>query len=110
MVRIGLGLAALGRPAYINAGRATDLPPGRSVEAMCARAGEVLDAAYALGVRYVDVARSYGLAKQFLRSRTTASRRSPSSWRPPGPRWVTGSTSTTSTRPPRRAGCSATRR
>jgi aryl-alcohol dehydrogenase-like predicted oxidoreductase len=35
---------------------------------MCARAGEVLDAAYALGVRYVDVARSYGLAEQFLRT------------------------------------------
>jgi aryl-alcohol dehydrogenase-like predicted oxidoreductase len=66
--RIGLGLAALGRPAYISAGRATDLPPGRSVEAMCVRAGEVLDAAYALGVRYVDVARSYGLAEQFLRT------------------------------------------
>jgi aryl-alcohol dehydrogenase-like predicted oxidoreductase len=64
--RIGLGLAALGRPAYITNGRADDLPD-RSVAAMRERTFAVLDAAYAAGVRYVDAARSYGRAEEFLR-------------------------------------------
>src|SRR4051794_20835307 len=64
--RIGLGLAAVGRPAYINLGRASDLPAERTVEAMRARAHELLDSAYAAGVRYFDVARSYGRAEEFL--------------------------------------------
>ncbi|WP_327003422.1 aldo/keto reductase [Dactylosporangium sp. NBC_01737] len=64
--RIGLGLAAVGRPGYINLGRRRDLPDDRSVEALRARSHELLDAAYAAGVRYVDVARSYGLAEEFL--------------------------------------------
>ena len=63
--RIGLGLAALGRPAYINGGRASDLPD-RSVDGLAARTFDVLDAAYAAGVRYVDAARSYGRAEEFL--------------------------------------------
>jgi aryl-alcohol dehydrogenase-like predicted oxidoreductase len=63
--RIGLGLAALGRPAYINVGR-SELPPSRSVADMRAASWAVLDAAYAAGVRWVDVARSYGLAEEFL--------------------------------------------
>src|SRR6185437_12712136 len=63
--RIGLGLAALGRPAYITSGREEDLPD-RSVAGMRARAFSVLDAAYAAGVRYVDAARSYGRAEEFL--------------------------------------------
>jgi aryl-alcohol dehydrogenase-like predicted oxidoreductase len=63
--RIGLGLAALGRPAYITSGREDDLPD-RSVAGMRARAFSVLDAAYAAGVRYVDAARSYGRAEEFL--------------------------------------------
>ncbi|HEX2131430.1 MAG TPA: aldo/keto reductase [Actinophytocola sp.] len=61
----GLGLAALGRPAYINVGRG-ELPAGRSVEAMRAATWAVLDDAYAAGVRWVDVARSYGRAEEFL--------------------------------------------
>ncbi|GAA0583655.1 aldo/keto reductase [Paractinoplanes ferrugineus] len=64
--RIGLGLAAVGRPGYLTLGRDADLPPERSVEAMRARAHELLDAAYASGVRYFDVARSYGRAEEFL--------------------------------------------
>jgi aryl-alcohol dehydrogenase-like predicted oxidoreductase len=63
---IGLGLAALGRPGYINLGRDHDLGPERSVEAMHERAHEVLDTAWSAGIRYVDAARSYGLAEQFL--------------------------------------------
>lgn len=65
--RIGLGLAAVGRPAYITVGRATDLGPDRSVEVMRMRSHALLDAAYAAEVRYVDGARSYGRAEEFLR-------------------------------------------
>lgn len=64
--RIGLGLAAVGRPGYINLGRDRDLPAERTVEAMRLRSHELLDAAYAAGVRYLDAARSYGLAEEFL--------------------------------------------
>ena len=66
--RIGLGLAALGRPAYINIGHARDVVGDTEVEALRARAHEVLDAAYAMGVRYFDAARSYGRAEEFLGS------------------------------------------
>src|SRR5579863_7023693 len=62
---IGLGLAALGRPAYITSGREEDLPD-RSVAGMRARTFSMLDAAYAAGIRYVDAARSYGRAEEFL--------------------------------------------
>ena len=63
--RIGLGLAALGRPAYITAGRGDDLP-NRSVDGLRDQSFLVLDSAYAAGVRYVDAARSYGRAEEFL--------------------------------------------
>jgi aryl-alcohol dehydrogenase-like predicted oxidoreductase len=65
---VGLGLAALGRPAYIDLGRDTDLGPDRDVEALEHRCHQVLDAAYAAGVRYLDAARSYGRAEEFLAS------------------------------------------
>lgn len=64
--RMGLGLAALGRPAYINLGRDGVLPADRTVEAMKAATWQVLDAAYEAGVRWVDAARSYGRAEEFL--------------------------------------------
>ena len=63
---LGLGLAALGRPGYINLGHDVDLGAGKSVEAMRVHAWAVLDAAWDAGVRYFDVARSYGLAEEFL--------------------------------------------
>lgn len=66
--RVGLGLAALGRPAYINVGHAGDLGGDTDVDALRARAHEVLDAAFAAGVRYFDAARSYGRAEEFLGS------------------------------------------
>jgi aryl-alcohol dehydrogenase-like predicted oxidoreductase len=75
---VGLGLAALGRPAYIDLGRATDLGPDRAVEALERRCHQVLDAAYAAGVRYVDAARSYGRAEAFLASWLTTRGRGPS--------------------------------
>jgi aryl-alcohol dehydrogenase-like predicted oxidoreductase len=66
VTRIGVGLAAIGRPGYITLGRAADLPGERTHDAMYARVAAVLDAARAAGVRYVDVARSYGDAETFL--------------------------------------------
>jgi aryl-alcohol dehydrogenase-like predicted oxidoreductase len=64
--RLGLGLAALGRPAYINLGRDGALPEHRGVAEMRAASWAVLDAGYAAGIRWVDVARSYGRAEEFL--------------------------------------------
>ena len=64
---IGLGLAALGRPGYINLGHDEDLAQ-YDVEAMERQTHRVLDAAWAAGVRYFDAARSYGLAEAFLGS------------------------------------------
>ncbi|WP_055613863.1 aldo/keto reductase [Streptomyces phaeochromogenes] len=63
---IGLGLAAVGRPGYINLGRDHDLGEDRSVETLRTRTHELLDAAYAQGVRYFDAARSYGRSEEFL--------------------------------------------
>ena len=65
---VGLGLAALGRPAYIDLGRDADLGPDRGVEALERRCHQVLDAAFDGGVRYLDAARSYGRAEAFLAS------------------------------------------
>ena len=68
MTAIGLGLAAVGRPGYITLGREDDLGPDRSIAALEARSHQLLDAAYNAGVRYVDAARSYGRAEEFLSS------------------------------------------
>jgi aryl-alcohol dehydrogenase-like predicted oxidoreductase len=65
---IALGLAALGRPGYMNLGHAEDLGPDRSVDALERRTHEVLDAARAENVRWFDAARSYGRAEEFLGS------------------------------------------
>lgn len=66
--RIGIGLAAVGRPAYINLGRDTDLGADRTIDTLRSRTHDLLDAASEAGIRYVDVARSYGLAESFLGS------------------------------------------
>ncbi|MEU0885276.1 aldo/keto reductase [Lentzea sp. NPDC005914] len=68
MAQLALGLASLGRPAYINLGREGALPAVRDVESMRAQCHLVLDTAYELGIRWVDVARSYGLSEDFLSS------------------------------------------
>jgi aryl-alcohol dehydrogenase-like predicted oxidoreductase len=65
---MGLGLAALGRPGYINLGHAEDLGQDYDEGAMRAHAHRVLDAAWELGIRYFDAARSYGRSEQFLGS------------------------------------------
>jgi aryl-alcohol dehydrogenase-like predicted oxidoreductase len=66
--RLGLGLAAVGRPGYINLGHGEDLASETDVPALESRAHAVLDAALAGGVRYFDAARSYGKAEEFLGS------------------------------------------
>lgn len=66
--RIGLGLAALGRPGYITLGHGDDLASGRDVATMEHRAHAVLEAAWDAGVRYFDAARGYGRAEEFLAS------------------------------------------
>jgi aryl-alcohol dehydrogenase-like predicted oxidoreductase len=66
--RLGLGLAALGRPGYINVGHHDDLGGRTEVAAMEGRAHALLDAAYEAGIRYFDAARSYGKAEDFLAS------------------------------------------
>jgi aryl-alcohol dehydrogenase-like predicted oxidoreductase len=68
VARIGLGLASLGRPGYINVGHADDLAGRIDEPSMLANAHHVLDAAYAAGIRYFDAARSYGKAEEFLGS------------------------------------------
>jgi aryl-alcohol dehydrogenase-like predicted oxidoreductase len=65
VTEIGLGLAALGRPGYINVGHGGDVADA-SVAGMRTGAFAVLDAAHAGGVRSFDAARSYGRAEEFL--------------------------------------------
>ena len=64
---VGIGLAASAGPRTSTpaAGRtwATGAVPWRSCGT---RTEAVLDAAYAAGMRYVDTARSYGRAEEFL--------------------------------------------
>jgi aryl-alcohol dehydrogenase-like predicted oxidoreductase len=64
--RLGLGLAALGRPGYVTLNHARDLGGSYDPTAMEAHAHAVLDAAFDAGIRYVDAARSYGRAEEFL--------------------------------------------
>lgn len=64
--RIGLGLAALGRPGYINLGHGNDLSFDYDPDSMKSQTLRVLDCAYGLGIRYFDVARSYGKGEEFL--------------------------------------------
>lgn len=68
MAIVGLGLAALGRPGYLNFGHGTDLGDDRSPDDLERRTHAVLDAALEAGVTYFDAARSYGRAEQFLGS------------------------------------------
>ncbi|NBC87553.1 MAG: aldo/keto reductase, partial [Bacteroidetes bacterium] len=75
---IGLGLAALGRPGYINLGHGDDLDGRREVDALRRHTHDVLDAAWDLGIRYFDAARSYGRAEAFLGDWLRARGRAPS--------------------------------
>lgn len=72
--KIGLGLAALGRPAYINIRGNTTFDT--SVASFKKNAFEVLDYAYLNGVRYFDTAPSYGKGEAFLAEWNSQKRRS----------------------------------
>lgn len=63
--KIGLGLAALGRPEYINI--RTDNSIDKSEEAFKSNTFSVLNEAYKLGIRYFDTAPSYGKGEAFLK-------------------------------------------
>lgn len=63
---IGLGLAALGRPGYVNLGHAEDLGKNYDETAMEGHTHSILDEAWDQGIRYFDAARSYGKAEKFL--------------------------------------------
>ncbi len=64
--RWAIGTAVLGRPAYINTGSSAELPTDRGVEAFRENTFRVLDAAVEAGVDWVDTARSYGRAEEFV--------------------------------------------
>src|ERR1700738_3251711 len=66
--RLGLGLAALGRPGYVTLNHASDLGGRYDPAIMESHAHAVLDAAFDAGVRYIDGARSYGRAEDFVAS------------------------------------------
>jgi aryl-alcohol dehydrogenase-like predicted oxidoreductase len=66
--RLGLGLAALGRPGYVTLNHARDLGGRYDPSTMELRTHDVLDAAFDAGIRYFDAARSYGRAEDFLAS------------------------------------------
>lgn len=63
---LGIGTAALGRPAYLTLGHGDDVAAVRTPEQLERRLHEVLDAAVAAGVTYVDTARSYGRGEEFV--------------------------------------------
>jgi aryl-alcohol dehydrogenase-like predicted oxidoreductase len=65
---LGLGLAALGRPGYVTLNHASDLGGRYDPPTMELRAHAVLDSAFDAGVRYIDAARSYGRAEDFVAS------------------------------------------
>ena len=66
--RLGIGLAALGRPGYVTLNHASDLGGRYDPSIMESHAHAVLDAAFDAGIRYIDAARSYGRAEDFLAS------------------------------------------
>lgn len=66
VTKMGLGMAALGRPGYINLGHDADLGENKSAEFMALQAWQMLDYAWEKGIRYFDAARSYGKGESFL--------------------------------------------
>ena len=65
--RLGLGMAALGRPGYINLNRESILGQNRPVELMQKQANEVMDKLFSLtDSPWLDCARSYGLSEKFV--------------------------------------------
>ncbi|HEY1988752.1 MAG TPA: aldo/keto reductase [Acidimicrobiales bacterium] len=66
MAVLGLGLAALGRPAYLTIDHGAAIGSDRSIEGLQRHSHQVCDAAWEGGIRWFDAARSYGRAEEFL--------------------------------------------
>ena len=66
--QLGIGTAALGRPGYVTLNHAAALGGNYDPSVMESHAHQVLDAAWAEGIRYIDCARSYGRAEDFVAS------------------------------------------
>jgi aryl-alcohol dehydrogenase-like predicted oxidoreductase len=66
--RLGLGMAALGRPGYINLERSKHFGSERTVETMRSQANLVMDQLFAESslIPWLDCARSYGLSERFV--------------------------------------------
>ena len=66
--RMGLGMAALGRPGYITLDRSAILGQERDVDHMQHQANIVMDRLFTLGgeCAWLDCARSYGLSEKFV--------------------------------------------
>jgi aryl-alcohol dehydrogenase-like predicted oxidoreductase len=69
--RLGLGMAALGRPGYINLDRSSILGTGeRSIADMQSQANVVMDQLFEhsspTSLPWLDCARSYGLSERFV--------------------------------------------
>jgi len=68
MPALGLGLAALGRPGYVTLNHSSELGGNYDPQLMESRTHSVLDTALEGGIRYFDMARSYGRAEDFFAS------------------------------------------
>ena len=56
---IGLGMAAIGRPGYINLGHDEDLAGRTDANSLERHSHAILDTALAAGITYFDTAESY---------------------------------------------------
>lgn len=65
-MHIGLGTAAIGRPSYINLKQEVKPSAPFDLTSFKQQGRNVLEEAYAQGVRYFDTAPGYGLAEQLL--------------------------------------------
>jgi aryl-alcohol dehydrogenase-like predicted oxidoreductase len=64
--KIGLGLAALGRPEYINIHHNQELGSDKSKEKLSKVSYGMIDYAFSKGIKYFDAARVYGASEEFL--------------------------------------------
>lgn len=65
MTKIALGMAAIGRPHYINI-KSSDSLINPNKDLLHAHALRLLDAAYEMGIRHFDAAPGYGIAEDIL--------------------------------------------
>jgi aryl-alcohol dehydrogenase-like predicted oxidoreductase len=75
---MGFGLAAIGRPGYITLGHDEDLAGRTDPSELERHTHDLLDSVLANGITYVDTARSYGRAEEFLATWLESRRPTPS--------------------------------